>query len=174
MPWNRYKKYLCSCPSIGLTLDISRMNFDDGFFARMNGPMDRAFAAMDQLEAGAIANPDENRMVGHYWLRDPGRAPLEQLRRDIPATVARIKQFVADVHSGRIAGAGRFDSRGASPRPASSLDLEPFRRQHDLFAGDLAALGVEEHDRRRIGQAERARPRTRIGLAAVRRGDWRG
>ncbi len=30
---------------------------------------------MDKIEAGAIANPDENRMVGHYWLRDPDRAP---------------------------------------------------------------------------------------------------
>ena len=34
-----------------------------------------AFAAMVALEAGAIANPDEGRQVGHYWLRAPELAP---------------------------------------------------------------------------------------------------
>src|SRR5579859_3275345 len=58
--------------------------------------------AMDALEAGAIANPDENRMVGHYWLRDAERAPTPELRREITETVARVKKFAADVHSGRV------------------------------------------------------------------------
>ena len=61
--WLRHKKFLCACPSIGLSLDISRMSFDAAFFTRLAPAMDRAFAAMDQLEAGAIANPDEKRMV---------------------------------------------------------------------------------------------------------------
>ena len=43
--------------------------------------MQKAFAAMDALEAGAIANPDEKRMVGHYWLRDPTLAPTPELAR---------------------------------------------------------------------------------------------
>ena len=34
-----------------------------------------AFAAMNALEAGAIANADEGRQVGHYWLRTPEIAP---------------------------------------------------------------------------------------------------
>ena len=34
-----------------------------------------AFEAMAALEAGAIANPDEQRQVGHYWLRAPELAP---------------------------------------------------------------------------------------------------
>ena len=34
---------------------------------------------MDALEKGAIANPDENRMVGHYWLRDPELAPTPEI-----------------------------------------------------------------------------------------------
>jgi glucose-6-phosphate isomerase len=71
----RYKDTLCVAPSIDLSLDVSRMAFDDGFFARMAPAMEKAYAAMDALEKGAIANPDEKRMVGHYWLRDPKRAP---------------------------------------------------------------------------------------------------
>jgi glucose-6-phosphate isomerase len=102
--WERYKKFLCVCPSIGLTLDISRMNFNDDFFKRMDAPIRKAFEAMDALEAGAIANPDENRMVGHYWLRDAARAPSPELRDVITSTIARVKTFAADVHTGKITG----------------------------------------------------------------------
>ena len=34
-----------------------------------------ALEGMAALEAGAKANPDEDRQVGHYWLRAPERAP---------------------------------------------------------------------------------------------------
>ena len=48
---------------------------------------------MRELEAGAIANPDEKRMVGHYWLRDSGARAHAELRADIDETNARIKQI---------------------------------------------------------------------------------
>jgi glucose-6-phosphate isomerase len=100
--WNRFKKYLCRVDTVGLTLDISRMSFDEGFFARMESAMTKAYAAMDALEKGAIANPDENRMVGHYWLRAPELAPKPELAKEIKDTLASIKTFAADVHSGKI------------------------------------------------------------------------
>src|SRR6266566_3697905 len=100
--WERYKKQLCICPSIGLTLDFSRMKYPDGFLTKMEPAMRKAFDAMDQLERGAIANPDEKRMVGHYWLRDAARAPTPQLRQEIDGTLAKIHQFVADVHGGKV------------------------------------------------------------------------
>jgi glucose-6-phosphate isomerase len=100
--WERYKKYLCECPSIGMTLDISRMNFADDYLARMEPEIQRAYAAMDALESGAIANPDENRMVGHYWLRAPGLAPSLEIRREIEDTVKAIKDFTFTVHAGKI------------------------------------------------------------------------
>jgi glucose-6-phosphate isomerase len=108
--WKRYQKYLCSAPSIDLTLDISRMHFDDAFLERMEPAMQRAYEAMDALEKGAIANPDENRMVGHYWLRAPERAPRPEIAKEIRDCVADIKAFAADVHSGKIKppGAARF------------------------------------------------------------------
>jgi len=36
--------------------------------------------------------PDENRMVGHYWLRDPDLANPE-LKRDIVQTLEQIEAF---------------------------------------------------------------------------------
>ena len=100
--WQRYKKYLNVNPSIGLTLDISRVNFSDDYFERMEPAMKKAFNAMDDLESGAIANPDEKRMVGHYWLRAPKLAPTPELRREIEETLRSLKTFASSVHSGKI------------------------------------------------------------------------
>ena len=100
--WERYKKYLCDCPSIGMTLDISRMDFADDYLLRMEPAMQKAFQSMALLEAGAVANPDENRMVGHYWLRSPERAPSPEIRREIEDTVKAIIKFAHAVHTGSI------------------------------------------------------------------------
>jgi glucose-6-phosphate isomerase len=72
--WNRYWQNLCRVDSLDLTLDISRMHFDERFLTSMEPAVQRAFADMDALESGAIANPDEKRMVGHFWLRAPQTA----------------------------------------------------------------------------------------------------
>ncbi len=56
--WQRYKRYLCDVPSIGMRLDISRMGFDETFMTSMDTPIERALDAMEKLEAGAHANVD--------------------------------------------------------------------------------------------------------------------
>src|SRR5207247_7970561 len=81
--WPRFQKYFLRYDDLGFSIDISRMRFADEFFDRMKPLVARAFAAMRELEAGAIANPDEQRMVGHYWLRDSKLAPMPELRADI-------------------------------------------------------------------------------------------
>ncbi|MBA3834019.1 MAG: glucose-6-phosphate isomerase [Chthoniobacterales bacterium] len=101
--WQRFQEYFLRYDDLGFSLDISRMRFPDDFFGKMQPQVEKAFAAMRELEAGGIANPDEKRMVGHYWLRAPQLAPNDQLRADIVETNARIKQFAADVHSGKLA-----------------------------------------------------------------------
>ena len=108
--WRRYKQYLCECPSVGMKLDISRMNFDNGFLGRLEPRMAEAYRAMADLEAGQIANPDEQRMVGHYWLRAPGLAPNDQIINLIEQTNNDIRQFVTAVHNKQITppSAARF------------------------------------------------------------------
>ena len=54
-----------------LYLDISRMRFDEELLATLKPKFDKAFADLAALEGRALANTDENRMVGHYWLRTP-------------------------------------------------------------------------------------------------------
>ncbi|MBP7142651.1 MAG: glucose-6-phosphate isomerase [Opitutaceae bacterium] len=109
MSWSRFKKHLYQNPDLGLSVDISRIPFPDGYLEAMEKPMQGAFQAMIELEKGAISNPDENRMVGHYWLRAPELAPSDALRTEITRTLDAIKTFAAKVHEGVIRGpAGAF------------------------------------------------------------------
>ncbi len=103
--WQRFKKYYQEFPQLGLSLDISRVNFPDDFFAAMAPRFEKAFQQMKQLEAGGIANPDEKRMVGHYWLRNPALAPLPEIRNAIEETNRSIKSFARRVHDGSVRGA---------------------------------------------------------------------
>jgi glucose-6-phosphate isomerase len=100
--WQRYQRYLCRVPALGLSLDISRMRFEDGFLERMAPATRQAFESMNALERGAIANPDEKRMVGHYWLRNPELAPTPEIAAEIRKTIADVKAFAAAVHGGAI------------------------------------------------------------------------
>src|SRR6266576_1316376 len=97
--WKRHRQYMASVPALGLTLDVSRMRFDEQFLQRMTPAMQSAFEAMDALEHGAISNPDEKRMVGHYWLRSPELAPRPEIAAEIRKTVADLKVFAANFHS---------------------------------------------------------------------------
>src|SRR5437868_10467040 len=101
--WPRFQKYFLRYEDLDFSIDISRMRFADDFFEKMGPRIEKAYADMRELEAGAIANPDEHRMVGHYWLRNAKLAPSPELRADIEETNERIKQFAADVHAGKIA-----------------------------------------------------------------------
>src|ERR1051325_10651186 len=74
--WLRFQKYYTEYPKLGLTLDLSRMNF-----------------------------PDEKRMVGHYWLRNPALAPKPSIRKEIEETIAAIHAFSTQVHDGTVRGA---------------------------------------------------------------------
>ncbi len=109
MTWSRFKTHYCHNADLGLSVDISRIPFPDDFLAAMEPAIQQAFAAMAVLEKGAIANPDEQRMVGHYWLRSPQLAPTSALTAEITSTLAAIKDFAGKVHAGTVAGPkGKF------------------------------------------------------------------
>ena len=102
--WSRFKNHYYQNADLGLALDISRIPFPDDFLAGKEAALRQAYADMAALEKGAIANPDENRMVGHYWLRAPQLAPTAELAKEIADTLAAIKAFAAEVHAGKILG----------------------------------------------------------------------
>lgn len=100
--WERYKKYLNFNPELGLMVDVSRTNFSEDYFEKMEPRIQKAFREMEALESGSVANPDEKRMVGHYWLRAPELAPDTKITQDIRNTLRSIKKFAKDIHAGKI------------------------------------------------------------------------
>ena len=100
--WQRFQQYFLYYRDLDFSLDISRVKFPEDFFEKMHPKIEKAFGAMRELEAGAIANPTEKRMVGHYWLRNPALAPTPELRTEIEDTIRRIKSFAEDVHAQKI------------------------------------------------------------------------
>lgn len=104
MSWNRFTQYSYHNASLGFALDYSRIPFPDTFLAGKEPAVQQAYAAMAALEKGAIANPDENRMVGHYWLRASKLAPTADLTKAIDDSLAQIRAFSADVHGGKLLG----------------------------------------------------------------------
>ncbi len=91
MSWQKFSSMFCGVEALGLSLDVSRAEVD------VSRDFTRAFDAMEALEKGAVANPDEGRQVGHYWLRAPALATAEA-RPLIEGAIAQVKAFAAQVH----------------------------------------------------------------------------
>jgi glucose-6-phosphate isomerase len=154
--WQRFQEFYCRVPALGLILDVSRIRFDREFLDRMSEPMEGAFRAMDALEQGSVANPDENRMVGHYWLRTPDLAPSPEITAEIRKTVADVKTFAASVHDGGIRPptTSRFTRMLSIGIGGSALG--------PMFVAD--ALGDPVHDRMNVDFIDNTDP---DGIARV-------
>jgi len=98
--WDRFRTFYFSDEKTGFAIDVSRMKFEAS--AISDERMQDAFSAMESLVAGGIANPDEKRMVGHYWLRNSALAPTPEIKSEVDETLHRIKDFAAKVQSGQI------------------------------------------------------------------------
>jgi glucose-6-phosphate isomerase len=101
--WKQFKEQCWWDDETGFRIDYSRMGFSEGFISRMEPAIQNAVKQMTALEKGAKANPDEKRMVGHYWLRTPERAPSAAITKEIRSTVAQIRQFASHIHAGDLA-----------------------------------------------------------------------
>ena len=100
--WSRFQKHFVRYSDLGFSIDVSRMAFAEDLFTTLAPRIERAYADMKALESGAIANPDEGRMVGHYWLRNPDLAPTAELKNEITTTLDATLKFAEDVREGRI------------------------------------------------------------------------
>jgi len=100
--WERLKTYYFSEESLGVDLDISRMDFPESFLDEMSKATEDAFDEMHDLEGGSIANLDEDRMVGHYWLRDPSVIDDVEPKEAIEGMLAKVRDFCRKVHRGEL------------------------------------------------------------------------
>lgn len=61
-----------------------------------------ALKVMEELGKRAVTNPDEGRMVGHYWLRNSNIAPTSFLKTQIDTTPDAVCRFADEVVSGKV------------------------------------------------------------------------
>ena len=103
--WDRYQQFLLRNAALGISVDVSRMRFDEAFLGKNGAARAGAhFHRCRQLEAGGIANPDEGRgWSGTTGCARPNFAPTPELREEIEECNADIASFVSDVHA-----SGRF------------------------------------------------------------------
>ncbi|MDR1256033.1 MAG: glucose-6-phosphate isomerase [Puniceicoccales bacterium] len=102
--WEIFLKNYINSEYLGIFFDFSGMKFGEEFFASMAEKVKKAYGDMSALEFGAAVNVDENRQVGHYWLRNPSIAPTPELQGIIQNTISDISNFAQDVHSGSVGG----------------------------------------------------------------------
>jgi glucose-6-phosphate isomerase len=106
MSWNHFCQSYLDNEALDLALDISKVPLPENFLADFAPKYKAAHEHMLALEKGAIANPDENRMVGHYWLRNSSLAPSKDLSVEIDDTVKSVQKFSASVLKGKVKGTG--------------------------------------------------------------------
>src|SRR5688572_26022980 len=103
--FEQYLAWRVALPQPAIELDLGDAGLRDEDLATAEPRLRAALSAMAMLEAGALANPDEGRMVGHYWLRAPELAPDPAIAAAIRASWEQIERFAADFHAGAVAAA---------------------------------------------------------------------
>ena len=92
MRWTSYLERSLHDLSTGVSLDVSALVSNWAAWEQLAPSLRASLAEMESLESGVIANPDEERMVGHYWLRASNRAPNTRLRDAIETAKQRVRE----------------------------------------------------------------------------------
>ena len=93
MDWQAFKQHFIYLHQLKVSLDTSKVFFKENFFHNMQSKIVRAFNEMDALERGTLANPDEKRMVGHYWLRNFQLAPKQDINIILHDNWLKLRSF---------------------------------------------------------------------------------
>ncbi len=158
--WERYKKYLCEVESVGLTLDVSRMNFADDFLERMRGPHGARPSTRWRRWRRA---PSPTRTRSAWWATTgcapPSCAPEPGLTQGQCGTRwSAVRGFANDVHAGRV-----------KPPKADAVHPAAGDRHRRLGAGAAARGGRARHGARTGCGCSSSTTRTRTGWT----GCWR-
>mgnify|MGYP002631678945 CR=1 FL=1 len=97
-----YTDKLYANRALNFFIDLNEASLPDTSVRNLEPALKIALHAMHDLEKGAIANPDENRPVGHYWLRNSSLAPSSEIQNQIEDTINSIKSFASAVHHGQL------------------------------------------------------------------------
>lgn len=110
--WQSYQNSVTRYPELGFSIDTSRMDMPADYAQKLEKEIARAFDGIKKIEAGEVMNPDEGRMVGHYWLRNADLAPNDEIKKQITEPLEDLKAFAKKVHRGEVSNpkGGRFEN----------------------------------------------------------------
>ena len=100
--WKRFTDLLWYNDDLGIWLDISKMRISSSELKNLEPKLNNALTAMKSLENGSIANKDEDRQVGHYWLRNLSLSPTNEIKLNIESEINEINSFGKDILQGNI------------------------------------------------------------------------
>ena len=100
--WDKFCNYLWFDKKLNIWLDISKINFTTKEIKNLEDKFIDVFSSIKELENGAISNIDENRQVGHYWLRNPSISPSSKIGEEIRADINAISEFGEQILKGDI------------------------------------------------------------------------
>ena len=100
--WDKFCNYLWFNKNLNIWLDISKINFTTNEINNLEERFLDVFSSIKELEKGAISNIDENRQVGHYWLRNPSISPSSKIGEEIRADINSISEFGKQILNGDI------------------------------------------------------------------------
>lgn len=95
--WKRFTEHYWSSDDGSLALDFSEVTAITEWTKDAESLFQKGLTELQQIESGERVNTDEDRMVGHYWLRDAGAAPTDELRVAITDQLAAIKSFASEI-----------------------------------------------------------------------------
>ncbi|MCY1006913.1 hypothetical protein OV079_15385 [Nannocystis pusilla] len=110
LTWRLYRAEL------DIELDFADAQLDEPALTANAPRLEAALDALHRIEGGAVANADEGRMVGHYWLRDPERAPDPAIAQAIHDSGGRSRPSPTACAAARSSPT----TVGRSPAPSSS------------------------------------------------------
>ncbi len=100
--WNKFVKYLWFDEDINMWLDISKVLFNEKQITEIERKFKNVYKASKDLEDGSISNVDENRQVGHYWLRNSNIAPDKEIGKQIEEEIKNIEEFSSQILNKKI------------------------------------------------------------------------
>ena len=97
--WIEFKENFYFDNKTEFSIDLGNIGINKEVKKDFEKKFEKVFKDMQALESGSIANPDENRMVGHYWLRTPSLAPNNEIKECIEKTIKDIKETINSLYS---------------------------------------------------------------------------
>ncbi len=94
--WEKFLKFQINTEEIDFNFSSI---IDSSVIESNTAKIQNALKQAQEIEAGKKVNTDEDRMVGHYWLRNSSLAPNDKIKKEIENEIHKIENFCKNINS---------------------------------------------------------------------------